>query len=307
MHIGRGKQVHDFSVFQFGRNAHMGMLAAAGHAGNGFCLEGNVQAVLPENFLDDNAGQNFIVRRLQAHVVFPVHFQLFIDMGHMAGRINLSFNTAAFLMSHLRLQPVQLQHFNGLFQRRAHIAPGPLPVHFLHDLGGGQCFNGRIFPGGFYPEFQFGGRRENQMGNFIDINIFQPRHMRILFQQRQQLVFHIPQGFLQKGTGVHVLTVMCQEARHAQSANHAPLFIKVFVVIIHVPVYIFIYFHVHTGIVQGGDTGQHHGRTVGLGRAAGQEFVDVMQKDIDRNLFIRIISCQVHAHQRNKLHFFMIG
>ena len=60
-------------------------------------------------------------------------------------------------------------------------------------------------------------------------------------------------------------------------------------------------------LLQGGNAGQHHGRTVGLGRAAGQEFVDVMQKDIDRNLFIRIISCQVHAHQRNKLHLFMIG
>ena len=307
MHVRRGKQVDHLAVFQFGRNAHMGMLAAAGHTGDRFRLEGNVQTVLAEHFLDDDAGQNFIVRRLQAYIIFPVHFQLFVDMGHMAGGINLSFDAAAFFMPHFRFQSVQFQHLNGLLQRRAHVAPGALPVHLLHDLGGRQGLDGRVLAGRFHPEFQFRRRGKNQMRDFIHINVLQPGNVRIFFQKCQYFVFHILQGFLQKRTGIHILAVMGQEAGHAERAYHASFFVKMLVVIIHVPVYVLVHFHIHTGIVQGGDTGQYHGRAVSLGGAAGQELVNIMQKNVDGNLFIRIVPCQVHAHQRNKLHLFMVG
>ena len=136
MHIFRCKQVNNFAVFHFGGNANVGMFAAAGNARNGFCLEGNFKAVQAENFFNDNARQKFVIGSLYAVAVFPVYFQLFHNVGHMAVVVNLPAHAAAFLMAHFRPEAVGFQHFHGLFQCGAHVAAAALPVLFLHHLRG---------------------------------------------------------------------------------------------------------------------------------------------------------------------------
>lgn len=142
MHVAGGKEIDHAAVLHLRRQAHVGVFAAAGHALDRLRLEGDFHPVQAEQFLDDDAGEDFVVRRLEARIELPVHLQLLVDVGHVACLVDLALDTATFLMSHFRFQAVKLQGFDGLFQRRADIASCALPVLFLHHLGRGQGFNG---------------------------------------------------------------------------------------------------------------------------------------------------------------------
>ena len=283
------------------------MFATAGYAHNGFCQEGNFQTVGTENFLDHGADQDFVIRSLQAIGVFPVNFQLFIDMGHIAVGIQLATDAAHFFMPHFRFQAIVAQHCNSLFQSGTDIATGTSPVLFLHDLGRGQGLGGNIFRRSLDPEFQF---RCTGEGDFFHIvgSKCQTGDFPFCFHGFQGFIGNVFQGLLQQIPGIHEFSIMFQEAGNPQGTNQFAGFrIHMFQVVIHEPVHGQIGHHIHTGIVQRSDAGQYHGRTVGLSGVMVQHGVHVVQQGRNGNFFIRIIPGEVDAHEGHEFDFRMLS
>ena len=99
--------------------------------------------------------------------------------------------------------------------------------------------------------------------------MLQAGNHRMLFKELHDFTLHIIKGVFQNRAGVHKITIVQQEARNAQGADHsAGCSIKMLIVIIHKPVYAFIYNHIYTSIVQGCNAGEHNGGAVGLSSAA---------------------------------------
>ena len=168
MHIRRAHQIDKFTIFGHAAHAYMGVFPVAGNAYNRFGQERNFQSVGTENFLYQVAHQDFIIGSLYAvGRKLPVDFQLFIHVGHIAVHVQLSPDTAHFLVAHFRFQSIKSQYFHRLFQGRPHIAPGPCPILFLHDLGGGQGHGRNAFGRCLHPKFQFRGTGESNLFNIV--------------------------------------------------------------------------------------------------------------------------------------------
>ena len=306
MHILRREQVDDFSVFHFCGNAHMRMLTAACNTGNRFSLEGNLQAVHAENFFNDDTCQKLVIRSLNSAAELPVNLQLLHNVSHMTCGINLTFNTATFLVAHFRLQAVQLQSLNSLLQCSTHVAAGTLPILLLHYLRRAQSLQRCVLTRSFYPKFQFGSTGEEQLFNLSRIYMLQTGNYRMLSKQIHDFFFYISQSIIQNRTGINMIAVVNQIAGNAQSTDHAAAFcVKMLIVIINKPVNGFINLHINAGIVQSSDTGQYNGRTVSLCCAACQKAFDILEENLHRNLFIGIITGKIHTHQRYKLNLRM--
>ena len=63
--------------------------------------------------------------------------------------------------------------------------------------------------------------------------------------------------------------------------------------------------HVHLGVVQRRNAGEHNRGPVCLDSRPGIEVVDVLEENAHGNLLIRVISCHVDADKGNKLDFRM--
>ena len=196
MHILGREQVHNLAVLELGSHAHMGMLAAACYPRNGLSLEGNLEAVHAEYFLHDNTRQDFVISSLYASCELPVHLQLLHNVRHVTSAIDLTFNAAAFLMAHFRLQAVIVKGFHGLLQSSAHVAAGALPILLLHHLGGAQSLNGCILTRGFYPKFQLSSTGKYQFINIIAIDMLKAGNHRMLFKELHDFAFNIVKSIL---------------------------------------------------------------------------------------------------------------
>ena len=80
--------------------------------------------------------------------------------------------------------------------------------------------------------------------------MFQTCNLRILFKELQQFFFNIIQRIVQNRAGVNTYVIMYKEARNTQRANHsAGRGIEMFVVIINIPVYAAVNFHINAGVI----------------------------------------------------------
>ena len=306
MHILRREQVNNLAVFHFCGNAYMCMLTAACNTGNRFSLEGNLQAVHAENLFNDDTCQKLVICSLNAAAELPVNLQLLHNVSHMACGINLTFNTAAFLMAHLRLQAVKLQSLDSLFQRSTHVAAGTLPVLLLHYLRRAQSLQRCVLTRSFYPKFQLSSTGEDQLFNLGRIYMLQAGNYRMLSKQIHDFFFYISQSIIQNRTGINMIAVVNQIAGNAQSTDHTTAFcVKMLIVIINKPVNGFINLHINAGIVQSSDTCQHNGRTVSLCCAACQKAFDILEENLHRDFFVGIITGKIHTHQRYELNLRM--
>ena len=99
---------------------------------------------------------------------------------------------------------------------------------------------------------------------------------------------------------------MHQECRNSKGTDRQScFFVFRFPVVIDIPIDAGVYIHIDFCIVQSGDTGQNHRRTVGLDGVAVIKIFDILQKYTHRNLFISIIACQVNANHRYEFDFRM--
>ena len=228
-------------------------------------------------------------------------------MSHVAVGIQLAPDAAHFFVAHFRFQTIVAQDFHSLFQSGPDVAPGTGPVLFLHDLGRRQGFGGNVFRGGLDPEFQFrcgsGGdlfhifRSKGQTGDFA-----------FGLHGLQDFIPHITQGFFQQITGIHEFPVVFQEAGNTQGPHHLSGFrIDVVHVVVHEPVHGQVGHHIHTGVVQRSNPGQHHGRAVGLGRMAVEHGIHVVQQSADGYFFVGVVPGKVNAHEGHKFDFRMLS
>ena len=100
---------------------------------------------------------------------------------------------------------------------------------------------------------------------------------------------------------------MAKEAGDTERSDWFPRFrIDVVVVVVDEPVDRRVGFDIDTGIGQDGDARQYNGRTVGLEGRRIEEFIIVIEEDADRNLFVRIIACQIDAYEGYEFDFRML-
>ena len=284
----------------------MGVFAAAGYADDGLCLEGYVEAVFAEYFTDNDAGFQFIVCSLQGvHGESPVQFQLFADVHSVAGIVYFRFNAAHFFVAHFHAHAAGIQFFNGFFHGGTDVATHSLPVLFLQSLGNGEVLNGFFFAGGLDPEFQFRTDSEFDVFNVFEGNVFHAFHFFAAGQKSFQFICHKGTGVFQNGAGVDEFAVVQEEAGNAEGAYRAAVFIDIVFIVVDIPVDRGICYHVHPGIVQGGDVHKYYGGAVGLYGSAGEEVVVVLEEQFNRYLFIGIVACQVNAYQGYEADFRM--
>ena len=100
---------------------------------------------------------------------------------------------------------------------------------------------------------------------------------------------------------------MTKEAGNTQSPYGFSRFrVDVVVVVVDEPADRRIGFDVDAGIGQDGDARQDDGRTIGLECRRIEEFIVVIEEDTDRNLFVRIIACQIDAYEGYEFDFRML-
>ena len=285
----------------------MGMFAAAGYADNGLCLEGYVQTVAAEDFPYHDAGFQFIVCCLQGiGGEEPVQFQLFAYIKDMAVVIDFGFDAAYFFVTHFYMEAPGIQFFDGLFHGGTDVAAHALPVLFLEALGNGQVLYRFLFAGGFHPEFKFRARGKYDILDFREGEVFHALHggAEKHFLQFSGYVFA---GVFQDGAGVNKFSVMDKEAGNPQGAYGTSVFFHhIIIIIIHIPVDRAVGHHVYPCIVQGSDIHEYYGRTIGLHCFAGEEIFVVFHENLDGDLFIGIIACQVNAYERHEPDFRML-
>ena len=133
-------------------------------------------------------------------------------------------------------------------------------------------------------------------------------HIQAVAVQLQHVLLHEFQRICQHGTRVNALALMHQESGNAQGAyGLAQALIIMLVVVIHEPVHRGVDRHIKLGVVQGGDAGEHNGRTVGLHSRTCIEIIYILNEDAHGNLLIGIIAGHVDAHQGNELDFRMLA
>ena len=72
----------------------------------------------------------------------------------------------------------------------------------------------------------------------------------MLFKELQQFFFNIIQRIVQNRARVNTYVIVYKEARNTQCANHsASGGIEMFVVIINIPVYAAVDFHINAGVI----------------------------------------------------------
>ena len=97
---------------------------------------------------------------------------------------------------------------------------------------------------------------------------------------------------------------MNEEAGNPQGAYGTSVFFHhIIIIIVHIPVDRAVGHHVYPRIVQGSDIHEYYGRTIGLHSFAGEEVFVVFHKNLDGDLFIGIIACQVNAYERHEPDF----
>ena len=144
----------------------MGVFAAAGDAGDGFCHEADFEAVGTKDVFDDVANVGFVVGSLEDGAVFPVDFELLHDVSVFAGRVEFGADAADFFVAHFDFEAVLVEEDEGFFERGADGAASSLPILFFEFLGGGELFAVGFVVGGFDPKFELGGSGH---GDFVDV------------------------------------------------------------------------------------------------------------------------------------------
>ena len=306
LHIRRVEEVDEFAVLHDGPDAEVRMFTGTGNAVNRFCLEGDFKAVFTEYFTDDDTGCDFIICSLDRVVgKFPVDFELFEDEGQFTGIVDLGFDAADFLMAHFRFETVFFEAFDGLFKSRTNDAVRALPILFLQFLRSRQEARRYILARRLDPEFQFRRRREDDFFDVVDID--RRTGQAILFDQRQDLVADVVAGVAEDRPGVDVARGMTKEAGNTQSPYGFSRFrVDIVVVVVDEPADRRVGFDVDAGIGQDGDARQDDGRTIGLECRRIEEFIVVIKEDADRNLFVRIIACQIDAYEGYEFDFRML-
>ena len=77
-------------------------------------------------------------------------------------------------------------------------------------------------------------------------------------------------------------------------------------IVIYKPIDSRIHGHIHLGIVQCGNAGEHDGGTIGLNRRSRIEIIHVLKEDPHGNLFVGIIPGHVYSYQGDKLDLGML-
>ena len=95
--------------------------------------ERHVQTVSAELVLDHVADEVVVVRGLQSSRILEVDLELLHDV-LVAALVQLGFDAADFLVTHLDVQAVTVQQLQRTLQRRTHRTERALPVLFFQLL-----------------------------------------------------------------------------------------------------------------------------------------------------------------------------
>ena len=208
-------------------------------------------------------------------------------------------------MTHFHFKAARIELFDGLLHRRADIAAHSLPILFLQTLGNGKVLHRFLFARRPHPEFQLRRRREDDVLDVLEGEIFHPFH-RMRREKFLELRADVIAGIFQNRARIDAFPVVNEETRNAERPNRAALFIDIVVIVIDVPIHRVVRNHVDARIVERGDIHQHDGRAVRLDRGPGEEIIVIFQENFNRNLFIRIVSGQIDADQGNETDFRML-
>ena len=119
----------------------------------------------------------------------------------------------------------------------------------------------------------------------------------MFLERSEQFFFHIVQGISQHSTGVNTLALMHEEGGNTQSSHGlARFFIVKLHVVVHKPVNRRVNRHINLRVIQGGNTGQHHGRTIRLDCRTGIEIINILEENSYGYFFIRIVAGHIHTH-----------
>ena len=218
-------------------------------------------------------------------------------MSHVTAAVNLSFEAAYFLMPHFHFEAILIEFEQAVFHRRAHSTMRTFPILLLHDLGSGHFFNRSFFERRLYPEFQFRSRSELNVYHIIAINAFETGNLGVFLERSEQFFFHIVQRVCQHCTRVNALALMYEEGGNTQSSHGlARFFIVKLHVVVHKPVNRRVNRHINLRVIQGGNTGQHHGRTIRLDCRTGIEIINILEENSYGYFFIRIVAGHIHTH-----------
>ena len=227
----------------------MGMFTATGNPRYRFGLKGDFQAVFTKGFANNNTGLNFVICCLnRIGRELPVYFQLFKDEDKFTRIINMSLNTAYFLVPHFRLKAVFFKAFNCLFQGRAYNTVCPLPILFLQFLRCGQKARSHVLTGRLNPKLQFRSCRKYQFLYIIYIDI-QPGNT-VFLNQFENFIAYIVGRIAQNRSGIYKTRSMFKETGYTQSPYRLSRnFIYISVVIVNKPVNARIRLNIYTSIV----------------------------------------------------------
>ena len=226
-----------------------------------------------------------------------------------AGRTEARFDAADFLMAHLHFKPVLVEQEKRIFQRGPDRSDSAFPVLLLENLRRGQFFSSvRLLVRCLDPELQLRRGCQHQFFDVVravDGQFF--ADVRILLQQRHQVLFERLDGIPQDDTAADFLRlVMDEEGRNSErTGRKAGLVVHMAVVLIDIPVDMHVRDDIDLGIVQCRDPREHNAGAVRLD-AVLQHLLHILQKSSGWDLFICIVPADIDADERNKAHFRML-
>ena len=117
-------------------------------------------------------------------------------------------------------------------------------------------------------------------------------------EELQQFLLYVDKRVREHSAGVDALSLMHDKGRDAQRADRQPrLLIRALRVIVHKPIDRGVNGEIYLGVLDRCDLRQNNRGAVRLHGRAIVESVDIVEKNLYRNLLIRIISRHINADE----------
>ena len=117
-------------------------------------------------------------------------------------------------------------------------------------------------------------------------------------EELQQFLLYVDKRVREHSAGVDALSLMHDKGRDAQRADRQPrLLIRALRVIVHKPIDRGVNGEIHLGVLDRCDLRQNNRGAVRLHGRTIVESVDIVEKNLYRNLLIRIISRHINADE----------
>ena len=130
------------------------MLSASGNARHRFGHKCYIKTVRTKYIFYYVLYHIFVISSLQSLRIFPIYLQLLHNVIVVSGMSHLGLYSANFLMSHLRLKAILLQHHKRFFERCSYRSYRSLPILLFEALCRRKLFSVRFIIGCLYPKLK---------------------------------------------------------------------------------------------------------------------------------------------------------